>query len=168
MVVLLPFIVNLYHDGELLVPLEGLIQAVADWLPNAEHNSVPGTFMLISRRGGVAFENKDSITSSVRRQMEFNKKIQRDVSEGKYDALKGLIQAVADWLPNAEHNSVPGTFMLISRRGGVEEIKMLDEKAHEWLLERNPNSCCRAYFDMDRCGATFENGILESFNPRIL
>ncbi|GKA38592.1 hypothetical protein Tco_0731143 [Tanacetum coccineum] len=41
----------------------------------------------------------------------------------------------------------------------VEEIKMLDEKAHERLVERNPNSWCRAYFEKDRCSAAFENGI---------
>ncbi|GKA02123.1 calcium/proton exchanger [Tanacetum coccineum] len=45
---------------------------------------------------------------------------------------------------------------------------MLDKKAHEWLVERNPNSWCRAYFEMDRCSAAFENGISESFNSRIL
>nr|GEU83224.1 hypothetical protein [Tanacetum cinerariifolium] len=50
----------------------------------------------------------------------------------------------------------------------MEEIKMLDEKAHEWLVERNPNSWCRAYFDMNICSVTFENEISESFNSRIL
>nr|GEY14955.1 hypothetical protein [Tanacetum cinerariifolium] len=45
----------------------------------------------------------------------------------------------------------------------MEEIKMLDDKAHEWLMERNPNSWCREYFEMYRCGASFENGISESF-----
>ncbi|GJR01203.1 multidrug resistance-associated protein 5, partial [Tanacetum coccineum] len=50
----------------------------------------------------------------------------------------------------------------------MEEFKMLNEKAHEWLVERNPNSWCRAYFEMDRCSAPFENGILQSFNSRIV
>ncbi|GJU24662.1 hypothetical protein Tco_1163283 [Tanacetum coccineum] len=50
----------------------------------------------------------------------------------------------------------------------MEEIKMLDEKAHAWLVERNPNSWYRAYFEMDICSATFGNGISESFNLRIV
>ncbi|GJY44725.1 hypothetical protein Tco_0432938 [Tanacetum coccineum] len=33
---------------------------------------------------------------------------------------------------------------------------------------RNPNSWCRAYFEMDRCSAAFEDGIFESFTSRIL
>nr|GEY63066.1 hypothetical protein CTI12_AA426570 [Tanacetum cinerariifolium] len=40
----------------------------------------------------------------------------------------------------------------------LEEIKMLNEKAHEWLVERSPNSWRRAYFELDRCSAAFENG----------
>ncbi|GKC50470.1 hypothetical protein Tco_1073215 [Tanacetum coccineum] len=50
----------------------------------------------------------------------------------------------------------------------MKEIKMLDEKEHEWLMERNPNSWCRAYFEMDNCSAAFENGISKSFNSRII
>nr|GEY37309.1 hypothetical protein CTI12_AA091940 [Tanacetum cinerariifolium] len=50
----------------------------------------------------------------------------------------------------------------------MKEIKMLNEKAHEWLVERNHDSWCRAYFVMYRCSATFENGISKSFNSRIV
>ncbi|GJU78546.1 hypothetical protein Tco_1275616 [Tanacetum coccineum] len=101
----------------------------------------------------------------------------------------GLLQVVANWLPNAtgypmlSTDTVLGIFMPISKRDEVgyslkcffrvllqhqwsqyfykkmEEIKMLDEKAHERLVERNPNSWCRAYFEKDRCSAAFENGI---------
>nr|GFB08773.1 hypothetical protein CTI12_AA105810 [Tanacetum cinerariifolium] len=45
---------------------------------------------------------------------------------------------------------------------------MLDEKAHEWLVERNPNSWCKAYFEMEKCSAAFENAISKSFNSRIV
>ncbi|GJU81809.1 hypothetical protein Tco_1284174 [Tanacetum coccineum] len=105
---------------------------------------------------------------------------------------KGLLQAVADWLPNAEHIEcarriyanfkkrwsglqfkrlfwgVVATSMESVFLQKIKEIKMLDEKAHEWLVERNPNSWCRAFFEMDRCSAAFENDILEIFNSRIL
>ncbi|GJX37621.1 hypothetical protein Tco_0250924, partial [Tanacetum coccineum] len=86
---------------------------------------------------------------------------------------KVLIQVVADWLPNAEHrqctrHAAAATLIEIVFLQKMEEIKMLDEKAHEWLVERNPNSWCRSYFEMDRCSAAFENEISESFNSRIL
>ncbi|GJX70506.1 hypothetical protein Tco_0307677 [Tanacetum coccineum] len=50
----------------------------------------------------------------------------------------------------------------------MEQIKELDPAAHKWLVERNPNSWCRAFFEIDRCFAAFENGISESFNSKIV
>ncbi|GKD49269.1 hypothetical protein Tco_1278245 [Tanacetum coccineum] len=50
----------------------------------------------------------------------------------------------------------------------MEQIKELDPAAHKWLVERNPNSWCKAFFEMDRCSAAFENGISESFNSKIV
>ena len=50
----------------------------------------------------------------------------------------------------------------------MEQIKSLDVEAYNWLVKKNPNTWCRAYFEMDRCTAAFENGISESFNSRIL
>ncbi|GJS48924.1 hypothetical protein Tco_0599045 [Tanacetum coccineum] len=69
---------------------------------------------------------------------------------------KGLIDAVNDWLPEAEH--------IICTR----HIKLLDVNAYDYLIQRNPNSWLRAFFEMDRRCATFENGIFESFNRAIL
>ncbi|GKE21408.1 hypothetical protein Tco_1432920 [Tanacetum coccineum] len=80
---------------------------------------------------------------------------------------KGLIQAVADCLRGFFWVAA-ATSMEVVFLQKIEEIKMLDEKAHEWLVERNPNSRCMAYFEMDRCSAAFENEISESFNLRIL
>ncbi|GKB49183.1 calcium/proton exchanger, partial [Tanacetum coccineum] len=54
---------------------------------------------------------------------------------------------------------------LVSR---VRKIKQIDQKAYEWLIERNPNSRSRAFFEMVRRCAAFENGISESFNRAIL
>ena len=50
----------------------------------------------------------------------------------------------------------------------MEQIKILDEEAHKWLVEHNPNTWSRAFFEMDRGTAAFENGISEAFNSRIL
>ncbi|GKD72119.1 hypothetical protein Tco_1330401 [Tanacetum coccineum] len=41
----------------------------------------------------------------------------------------------------------------------MEQIKDLDPAAHKWLVERNLNSWFRVFFEMDRCSATFKNGI---------
>ncbi|GJS05332.1 hypothetical protein Tco_0321840 [Tanacetum coccineum] len=108
------------------------------------------------------------------------------------DAHKGLIEVVVSWFPNAEHRqctrhiyanfkrklsglqykrlfwiavatSVEQVFMQ-----KIKEIKLLDVAAFNLLVERNPNSWSRTYFEMDRCTTAFENGILESFNSRIL
>ncbi|GJW52365.1 hypothetical protein Tco_0093716 [Tanacetum coccineum] len=94
-------------------------------------------------------------------------------------------ESVADWLPNAEHKQcaryIYANFkkrwsgLHFKRLFGVllqhqwsqsfckkiEEIKMLDDKAHEWLVERNPNSWYG-------CSTAFKNGISESFNSRIV
>ncbi|GJX41482.1 hypothetical protein Tco_0256472 [Tanacetum coccineum] len=105
---------------------KGLLQAVADWLPNAEYrqayfemdrcsaafeNEISDSFnsRIVGARGKpiitmledirvyimqrmfcmnkLAFDNKDSITPSVRRQMEYNKRIQsldRSMDSDKY------------------------------------------------------------------------------------
>ncbi|GJR97996.1 hypothetical protein Tco_0270170 [Tanacetum coccineum] len=50
----------------------------------------------------------------------------------------------------------------------MEQIKELDPVAYKWLVKRIPNSWCRAFFEMDRCSAAFENGMSESLNSRIV
>ncbi|GJW50178.1 zinc finger, PMZ-type containing protein [Tanacetum coccineum] len=104
----------------------------------------------------------------------------------------GLIDAVNDWLPEAEHRkctrhiyanfkkkysgllyqrlfwaaascTLEQQFMQI-----MDQIKQLDEGAYDYLIKRNPNSWSRAFFEMDRRCAAFENGISESFNRAIL
>nr|GEY06199.1 hypothetical protein [Tanacetum cinerariifolium] len=49
-----------------------------------------------------------------------------------------------------------------------KKIKQLDEGAYDCLIQKNPNSWSRAFFEMDRRCAAFENGISESFNKAIL
>nr|GEV73171.1 hypothetical protein [Tanacetum cinerariifolium] len=111
-----------------------------------------------SKKGDVRKAVNETLSKAVKERWDKRRNMR------KRDCFK-LLQT---GYPMMSANSVLGTFMLISRRDGVEEIKMLDEKAHEWLVERNPNSWCRAYFEKDRCSAAFENGILKSFNSRIV
>lgn len=46
-------------------------------------------------------------------------------------------------------------------------IGNIDPEAKQWLVDRNPNSWCRAFFKMDRGCATYENGISESYHNAI-
>ncbi|GKD35162.1 hypothetical protein Tco_1250671 [Tanacetum coccineum] len=50
----------------------------------------------------------------------------------------------------------------------MDQIKQLDEGAYDYLIQRNPNSWSRVFFEMDKRCAAFENGISESFNRAIL
>lgn len=106
--------------------------------------------------------------------------------------LQGLIEAVRTWLPVAEHRQCTRHIYqnFKSRWSGVEfrglfwaaasslnvnkfeavmaEIKALSEQAYNYLLERDPNTWCRAYFAMDRACSAYENGICESYHRAIL
>ncbi|GJT83933.1 calcium/proton exchanger [Tanacetum coccineum] len=50
----------------------------------------------------------------------------------------------------------------------MAQLRLLDESAYDYLIERNPNSWSRAFFEMDRRCDAFENDISESFNRAIL
>ncbi|GKE46258.1 agenet domain-containing protein [Tanacetum coccineum] len=50
----------------------------------------------------------------------------------------------------------------------MAHLRLLDDSAYDYLIERNPNSWSKAFFEMDRRCAAFENGISESFNRAIL
>ncbi|GJT21399.1 hypothetical protein Tco_0891336 [Tanacetum coccineum] len=108
------------------------------------------------------------------------------------DSHKGLIDAVNDWLPEAEHRKCTRHIYANFKKkySGLQyqrlfwaaasctleqqfvqimdQIKQLHEGAYDYLIQRNPNSWSRAFFEMDRRCAAFENGISESFNRAIL
>nr|GFB58111.1 splicing factor [Tanacetum cinerariifolium] len=46
-------------------------------------------------------------------------------------------------------------------------IGNIDPEAKQWLVDRNPNSWCRAFFKMDSSCAAYENGISESYHNSI-
>nr|GEW52986.1 hypothetical protein [Tanacetum cinerariifolium] len=101
---------------------------------------------------------------------------------------KGLLEAMKIWLPDAEHRQctrhIYANFK--KKRNGLqfkrlfwkatassmneqflevmEEIKAINENAYTWLVDQDLNTWSRAYFEVDRSCAAFENGISESFN----
>ncbi|XP_071713468.1 uncharacterized protein [Rutidosis leptorrhynchoides] len=48
--------------------------------------------------------------------------------------------------------------------GVMQQIKTLDVEAYKYLIDKNPNTWSRAFFEMDRCCVAFENGISESYH----
>ncbi|GJS47111.1 splicing factor [Tanacetum coccineum] len=105
----------------------------------------------------VGVENKDN-------QAWFLSLLQEDLKLGYGEGLivisdghKGLLEVVA------ASCTVEQQFLQ-----KMEQIKELDPAAHKWLVERNSNSWCRAFFEMDRCSAAFENDMSESFSSRIV
>ena len=106
--------------------------------------------------------------------------------------IQGLLDGVSDWLPHAEHRRCTRhVFANFKKKFSglqfqrlfwmaasstlepqfylyMESIKQLDQKAYDYLVARNPNSWSRAFFEMDRRCASFENGISESYHRAIL
>nr|GEV51794.1 hypothetical protein CTI12_AA204890 [Tanacetum cinerariifolium] len=50
----------------------------------------------------------------------------------------------------------------------MEELKIISPEAYQYLIERNPNSWCIAFFRHESKCPNFENGIRKSFNREIL
>ncbi|GKB50878.1 chloramphenicol acetyltransferase-like domain-containing protein [Tanacetum coccineum] len=50
----------------------------------------------------------------------------------------------------------------------MDQIKAIIPEPYTYLVERNPNSWSRAFFDLNSKYASFENGIAESFNRAII
>ena len=50
----------------------------------------------------------------------------------------------------------------------MREICAMSVEAYDHLIERDPNTWCRAFFEPERCCDAVENGISESFNASIV
>ncbi|PWA76341.1 hypothetical protein CTI12_AA235510 [Artemisia annua] len=109
-----------------------------------------------------------------------------------WEYRNGLERAVSDFLPNAEHiKCTRHLFANFKRKfSGVElqrlfwqaasttvqdnfyskmdEMKVVNQEAYDYLIQRNPNSWSRAFFCLESKCPNFENGICESFNRAIL
>ncbi|GKA49751.1 calcium/proton exchanger, partial [Tanacetum coccineum] len=108
------------------------------------------------------------------------------------DGHKGLLEAVRVWLPRAQHRqctrhiyanfkrkwtgthyrrlfwAAAATTIRMVYQQNMEEIRQLDQEAYNYLIGRDPSTWSRAFFGTNNCSASFENGISESFNSRIL
>ena len=49
----------------------------------------------------------------------------------------------------------------------MDEIKKLELEAFYQLMEKEPKTWCKAFFEVDRACDAFENGVSESFNTAI-
>ncbi|GJR57424.1 hypothetical protein Tco_1499586 [Tanacetum coccineum] len=108
-----------------------------------------------------------------------------DVTFANYWCIQaGLLTAVADWLPQVEHRKCTRHLYanFKKRFSGVQfkrlfwgattstlvqqfeqrmaQLRLLDESAYDYLIERNPNSLSRALFEMD---ISFNNASLLKF-----
>ncbi|KAK1414874.1 hypothetical protein QVD17_30635 [Tagetes erecta] len=107
------------------------------------------------------------------------------------DQHKGIIEAVKDVFPHAEHrqctrhiyanfkkkfrgvqfmNLFWGDANSITKQQfneKMEELKAINKNAYTHLMERDPVSWSRAFFEVGRACDAFENGMSESFNSRI-
>ncbi|CAI9288416.1 unnamed protein product [Lactuca saligna] len=107
------------------------------------------------------------------------------------DQHKGLVEAVKERVPAAEHRQCARhIYANFKKRFKGEQyrklfwaaaasttqpkfeaemnyIKTIDPLAYEHLMERDPKSWCREFFEVDRACDAYENGISESFNSVI-
>ncbi|GJZ39851.1 splicing factor [Tanacetum coccineum] len=107
------------------------------------------------------------------------------------DGHKGLIEAVKELLPHVEHRlcarhiyanfkrkwnglhykslfwGAAASILKVQFKHKIELIKDIDPLAFDWLMERDPKTWCRTYFQMDWSCAAFENGISESYHSAI-
>ncbi|GJZ37895.1 hypothetical protein Tco_0584086 [Tanacetum coccineum] len=107
------------------------------------------------------------------------------------DQHKGILEAVKDIFPYAEHRQctrhIYANFKKKFRgmqfknlfwaaansttkqhfEDKMKELKAISNDAYNHLIERNPKSWSRAFFEVNRACDAFENGMSESFNSRI-
>ncbi|GKC77209.1 hypothetical protein Tco_1127983 [Tanacetum coccineum] len=108
------------------------------------------------------------------------------------DSHKGLLEGVNELLPNAEHRKCTRHLFANYKKkysevqlqchfwndasttveqlfySKMEELKIISPEAYQYLIDRNSNSWCRAFFRHESKCPNFENGICESFNKAIL
>ncbi|XP_023760232.1 uncharacterized protein LOC111908649 [Lactuca sativa] len=108
------------------------------------------------------------------------------------DQHKGLLEAVKEVMPYAEHRQCARhicanfykrfngeiyktLFWQAAKsttdqefKNNMEKMKKLNNDAYDDLMKRNPKTWCRAYFETDRACEAVENGISESFNSAII
>lgn len=105
---------------------------------------------------------------------------------------QGLVDAVTEVLPNAEHRKCTRHVYAKFKKNysglqlqrlfwsaasstveqlfyaKMDDITQINLEAHDYLIQRNTNTWCRAFFNLDVKSAAFENGICESYHRAIL
>ncbi|CAI9260856.1 unnamed protein product [Lactuca saligna] len=84
------------------------------------------------------------------------------------DGHKGLLQAVKERCPEAEHRQCARHIVpKFNKRGVMEKIKSIDTHAYGYLIDRDPTTWSKAFFQEGRDCDVVENGVSESFNSAI-
>ncbi|GKD44081.1 multidrug resistance-associated protein 5, partial [Tanacetum coccineum] len=78
------------------------------------------------------------------------------------DQHKGLIEVVKDVMATSKA-SYPQLFNKI-----IDTIKSVNLNAHKYLMDKNPKTWSRAFFEVDRGCEAIENGFSECFNSLIV
>ncbi|GJU00304.1 multidrug resistance-associated protein 5 [Tanacetum coccineum] len=88
------------------------------------------------------------------------------------DQHKGLIEVVKDGMPNAEHKQCARHNYENFRKQYfgkiIDKIKSANPNAHKYLMDKNPKTWSRAFFEVDRGYEAIENGFNECFNSVIV
>nr|GEY28104.1 hypothetical protein [Tanacetum cinerariifolium] len=79
------------------------------------------------------------------------------------DQHKGLIEAAKEVMPFAEHRQCARHIYANFRKKFTESFD-----AYQHLMDRQPKSWSRAFFEIDRACDAVENGISECFNSLIV
>ncbi|GKB61338.1 hypothetical protein Tco_0917524 [Tanacetum coccineum] len=89
--------------------------------------------------------------------------LQEDLELGHGTGITGLLDVLQRlfWL-------AAGTIVESIFYNNMDQIKAILPDAYDYLVQRNPNSWSRAFFDLNSKCTSFENGIAESFNRAIL
>ncbi|KAJ9541645.1 hypothetical protein OSB04_028151 [Centaurea solstitialis] len=106
----------------------------------------------------------------------------------KHPKSQGILEAISERVPAAEHRqcarhiyanfrkkfkgehfrkllwAVVGSTTSQMFKHHMAEIRVLEPLAYTYLMERDPKSWCKAFFQVDRCSDAYENGTSECFN----
>lgn len=85
----------------------------------------------------------------------------RHIYANFYKRFKGVFFKKAFW--NAASSTTEDSFAFFMNR-----IKEVSVDAYNFLVEKNPKTWCKAFFQVDKACDAYENGVSESFNSAIV
>ncbi|GJU51184.1 hypothetical protein Tco_1220739 [Tanacetum coccineum] len=170
-------------DYSNLLIVDSLLKPV--WFINATYCYDNDALAIVQKPNGICLSG--FIPWSIKGKPYGHREIkeQEQLNLHTYPYLIGLIDAVNDWLPEIEHikctRHIYANFKKKYSRLQyqrlfwvaasctlehqfqqiMDQIKLLDANAYDYLIQRNPNSWSRAFFEIDRRCVAFEIGISE-------